>query len=81
MVSPEPCGRERRKRVRPKAGDRETQREFSWAICNVSHVITGADARMQAVEEREQTSAKVSRTAFASATNRSDALALRGDKY
>src|SRR5208337_3180677 len=75
------AGRERRKRVRPEAGDRETQREFSRAICGVSHVVTGTDARMQAAEEREQTCAKVSPTAFASATNRSDALALRGDKY
>ena len=67
-------------RVRPEAGDRAAQREFSRAICEVSHLVTSTDARMQAAEEREQTSAKVSRTAFASATNRSDELALRGDK-
>ena len=46
-------------------------------ICEVSRVVTGTDAGNGGTGAND---ARVSRTAIASATNRSDALSVRGDK-
>jgi len=66
--------------VTPEASDRPAQRLFSPAIREVSQVLTGTDARTQATRQREQTSAQVSRTEVAAATNLCDALSVRDDK-
>src|SRR5512135_585402 len=49
----------------PEVGDRAAR--VFLAMGAGSRVVTGTDARTQAAEEREQTSAPVSRTASASA--------------
>src|SRR5512135_1373266 len=63
------AGRGRREPVTSEARDRAAHRLFFPAICEVSQRATGTDAWTQAADEREQTSAQVSPTAVATATN------------
>jgi hypothetical protein len=68
----------------PGSGDRGrwwgSTARVSPPIHAVSRVATSSASRTQPAEQRERTSAGTSRTAVASATNRSDALSVRGDK-